>query len=177
MTTLVDVTFGSPHVSWSNLETDGSILIEPNDTEKLVLTVPLSTGVVALDQPGLCALVHLSLDGVAEDGLKWVTSRDLLLVACKGNATPASIQAYVKWPDANPFAPSFGDDLYLQQTGRYAYLANKFPTYVVTVVAINGAGDLELSLRGRATDGHSDTGVNWTFINFNASYRIVGTRS
>ncbi len=155
-----DITFAPCHSVLANVNSDGTISIPANDTPVLVATVPLTTGPVPLNVTTLGAVVSVTYDAVTNTGGNTFQHKEWSTVArVKGNPTPASLQ--VPWS----FSSLFNDELGLELE------TNGAGNYFAFDVAINGSGDLEISIEGKSSGG-----LALTFRNLRVSYRILGSK-
>jgi hypothetical protein len=157
MATNYDIKFGRSHIVLSALNSDGSISIAANNTPVVVATVPLTTGVVPLDETTLMAEIYLSYDMVSNDGVVYEQRRDYPVVAYMGNPTPASITG--------------GSLVYWGGYGVTTQGGGNPNDYREVLAAINGSGDIEVKLKGLSSGAKA-----LTFRNLEVSYRIFGSK-
>jgi hypothetical protein len=159
MTVPYDISFAPCHVELSGISADGTIAIPDDDNPVLVATVPLGTGPVPLDSTKLYALVQASFDCVTDNGAhSFQRKAGFKVTRARGNSTLASIS--ITGPST-----ALNDD-----TGLYWDTASD-STYFQILTAINGSGDMEISLKGL-----SGGGTALTFRNLVVTYRILGSK-
>lgn len=154
-----DIEIGPQHVVLSNVASDGTVAIPANNTPVLVATVPLSTGPVPLDATTLYALVLMTFGAVTANGAQSLQRGEWAKLArAHGNPTPASVSI------AGP-SDAFNDDVGL------VWDTASLSLYCDITSAINGSGDMEVSITGKSSGAQA-----LTFYGLRFKYRVLGSK-
>lgn len=166
---------GGDQIVWSGV-TDGAMSLTPSGTTSSgpwtpFATIPITTGSIPL-VAGLVALVWMSWNAVSASGARFSIAERKLLTLVQGASSPASYAVF-----GTAFASMAGipqEDLLVESINGVG-APDGLQNYVQIVSVINAtSGDLDICQNCLITDQHGNAGVNWSFTNISAEYRIIG---
>lgn len=159
-------------VQYANVDSDGAVTINPNNSFVLVATIPATT-VLALTATQY-GCVQLFYEAQSADKTRTVTTRrePHLPMAVFGGSGPAELfdmnsdnSSGVAYPfDSGDTGPALGP------------YPNALSNYGARKIEVNGSGDLEISLKIFTTEAiHSQpSGQVWTFKNLRVEVELMG---
>lgn len=143
------------YCAYSNVGADGYVLVPPTGSPVLVATIPLTTGPV--DMSGLRATPRYSLLAASDDGSKVSFCEQLV-----GTALGIASDTY---EGGSPPLASSGIALPVTRFSHRGGTASSGAPqdFAVFSASLNMAGDLEVSIAGRAVDAYGNAGADWYY--------------